>query len=46
MEKLNSFQSEVLNRREAAKYLRIGLSTLDKLDLTRIQIRKTYSVSA
>ena len=31
---------EVMNRTEAAAYLRIGKSTLDKLDIPKIQIRR------
>ena len=31
---------EVMSRKEAAEYLRIGKSTLDKLDIPKIQIRK------
>ena len=31
---------EVMNRTEVANYLRIGKSTLDKLDIPKIQIRR------
>jgi len=31
---------EVLSRREAAEYINIGLSTLDRLDIPKIKIRK------
>jgi len=31
---------EVLSRREAAEYINIGVSTLDRLDIPKIKIRK------
>jgi len=31
---------EVLSRKEAAEYINIGLSTLDRLDIPKIKIRK------
>jgi len=31
---------EVLSRKEAAAYINIGLSTLDRLDIPKIKIRK------
>ena len=31
---------EVMNRTEAAAYLRIGKSTLNKLDVPKVQIRR------
>jgi len=31
---------EVMSRREAAEYLRIGKSTLDKLNIPKTQIRR------
>ena len=32
--------ADVFNRKEAAKYLRICLTTLDRLDIPKIRIRK------
>jgi len=32
--------TEVMSRAEAADYLRIGKSTLDRLDIPKIQIRR------
>jgi len=40
MSTANQPTKEVMSRREAAEYLRIGKSTLDKLNIPKIQIRR------